>query len=266
MEVILNHINYKNFYDINMHFLSNKITAIYEENDSSLLEMISLLEKPKDGNLIIDDFTYNQSTKKISKKIRKKIGYMSKFCENQIFNQTVKGELELPLKLFKENYDIDLLIHTMQIVDLDPNLLERDPFTLSNGEMRKLSLATILVYNPDILILDNPFVGLDFHSSKSLYKLLQKLKNDYKKTIIISTNDIETLYKIADYVYIFKDNHIVLEGKRDVIYKSKDVLLNHNIVLPQVISFSDYVFQKRQIKLGYRYEINDLIKDIYRHV
>ena len=265
MGVILKKIECGQFNNLDMDFETNKITSVYDEENSNLLEIVSLLNPIKNGVIEIDNFNYNTKIKKVPKKIRKKIGYVSRFSENQFFNSTVKKELEISLKLLDEETNIDLIFEVMNMVDLNLDLLDHDPFTLSSGEKRKLSIASVLIYNPEIIIIENPFIALDFDSKNNVCKLLKKLKNDYNKTIIISSNNIEDIYKISDYVYILKNYNIVIKGDRSNIYKQKEILVENSIYLPQVVSFSDYVLKEKNVKLGYRYEINDLIKDIYRN-
>lgn len=265
MEVVLKKVSCDNFNEISMFFDKNKITSIYDENNSGLLEIIALLKPIKSGIIEIDNSKYDSKIKKIPKKIRRKIGFISRLGENQFFNETVKEEIEISLKLQNINIDENDIVKIIEMVNLDKSVLNRNPFTLSDGEKRKLSIACALIYNPEIIIIENPFLALDFESKNNIYKLLKKLKDEYGKTIIVSSNDIEEIYKISDYVYILKENEIILHGERSIIYKQKEILLNNNIYLPQVISFSDYVLKEKNVKLGYRYEINDLIKDIYRN-
>ena len=264
MAVKLENVCYKDYKDINIDIVDNSINIIYDENENSILEVMSLLHKIDNGKVIIDDFIY--SNQSVSKSIRKKIGYVSKFSEEMFFNLTVKKELESSLKLLDIDFDIEKLIEVMDMVDLDIDLLSRDPFSLSSGEMRKLAFASVLVYDPDIILLDEPFIALDIESKNNLFKLIKRLKEVYNKTIVILTNDIETTYKFADYVYVFKDNSIICSGSKKEVFNNLDLLIKNNINLPKTIDFVNYVYLNKNVKLRYREEVNDLLKDIYRDV
>ena len=150
-------------------------------------------------------------------------------------------------------------------MEMDESFLDRDPYTLSNGEKRKIAIASVLVYNPKVLLLDEPTIGLDYQSKKSLIRLLVLLKKRYNKTILIATHDVDLIHKIADYIYILADKTILLEGDKYSVFKQVDLLKEHNIEVPKVIEFSDLVLKKKNKKIGYRDDINDLIKDIYRY-
>lgn len=262
MEVVLKNIEQNNFKNLNMIFKDNSISAIYDEDNTNISEIVSLLVKIKNGVVLIDNEKYD----KIPKKIRKEIGYVVKFSDNYFFNNTVLKEFEISLKLSQIKYDISLIKDILQLVKLDEIILKRNPFTLSNGEKRKLALALVLITKPKFLVLDSPFIGLDNTAKKEMIKLIKKIQNDYKMNIVLITNNIEDIYTLANYVYILKNNRIILEGDRSVIYRKYDVLLNEYIQIPKLVSFSNFVLREKYIKLGYRYEINDLIKDIYRNV
>lgn len=153
----------------------------------------------------------------------------------------------------------------MDLVGLDDSFLFRNPYKLSNGERRKVALASILCYKPDVIILDEPTVGLDNKSKVDLMKLLKRLKNELDKTIIIVSHDVNFLHKFVDYVYLLKDGKIVLEGDKYSVFSNEDVMSDCGLVVPDVLHFSNLVYLKKGIKIGYRDEINDLIKDVYRY-
>ncbi|MEG0826697.1 MAG: energy-coupling factor ABC transporter ATP-binding protein [Bacilli bacterium] len=158
-----------------------------------------------------------------------------------------------------------LISDTLKMVDLDESLLQRDPFTLSSGEKRKLAIASILIYNPKIILMDEPTIGLDYKSRENLIKIIRNLKTEYKKTIIIVSNDVDLIHKISDYIYILKEGNLLLSGNKYDVFKNTKLLRENNINIPKLIEFSDYVLINKRIKIGYRDEINDLIKDIYRY-
>ena len=248
MEITLEKIETNEFKNLNMVFKDNNITGIYDEDNTNISEIISFLCNIKKGIIKIDNNVYS----KLPKKIRTNIGYVSKFANNQIFNKTIKKEFEISFKLSNKKFDIDKVIEIMNLVELSTDYLTRNPLTLSSGEIRKLVLALSLVNNPKVL-------------KKNIIKLIKKIQSDYKLNIILITNNIEDIYALSNYVYILKNGRIILEGDRSVIYRKYDVLLNEYIMIPKLVEFSNFVLREKYIKLGYRYEINDLIKDIYRN-
>lgn len=194
-----------------------------------------------------------------------KIGYLFQNSFDQVFNSSVYMEMEFGLKMFKCS-DIDLKIReAIKLVGLDESYLPRNPYELSYGECRKVMLASILAYDPDVIVLDNPSVGLDNKSKNELIKLLKSLKKDYNKTIIIVSNDINFLHRFVDYVYLLKDGKICLEGGKYDVFSNEEKMNECGLFVPNVLHFSNIVKVKKNVNIGYRDEINDLIKDVYRY-
>ena len=244
----------------------NIISAIIGKSGSgktTILELLDGLLTPINGYIKIGNFKYDKTK---DYECRDKIGFLFQFPEDQIFNSSIYMEIEFALKCFKCS-NIDSKIRTaIKLVGLDESYLARSPYKISNGERRKVALASILAYDPDILILDEPTVGLDNKSKNELLRLIKTLKKDYKKTIIIVSHDINFLHKFVDYVYLIKDGNIYLEGDKYEVLTNEDAMNNCGLKVPDVIHFSNLVLKNKNIKIGYRDEINDLIKDVYRYV
>lgn len=248
--------------DINLIIKSNIITGIIGQNGSgktTLVELIDGLLKPTKGTIRYD---------KLDKFNNKDIGYVFQKPKEQFFSKTVKGELNLGAKI--NNYKLDIIekrvLDVLKIVKLGEDILDKNPLTLSNSEAKKVALASILMYNPKLIILDEPTLNLDDKSKKEFIKLIKMLKNRYNKTIIIISHDIDLLHKIVDNVILLNNGKIVLEGNKYEVFKDPKLLKKYGLLPPKVIMFSNKVLNKKGIKLGYRDEINDLIKDIYRNV
>lgn len=249
--------------NINIKFMEGKISAIIGKSGSgktTLLELINSILLPTKGEIYIN--------KTLSKNVNKDIGMLFQFPEEQFYNETVKQELEMTLILndYKLKEIEKRIIEVLIMVGLDQSYLNKNPFKLSNGEKRKLALAEVLILNPKVILLDEPTIGLDSKSKNDLIKLLRLLKNRYNKTIIIATHDIEFIHKFVDYIYVLDNNELVLEGDKYTVFKQEKKLNKMGIKVPYTISFSNKILETKNIKIGYRDEINDLIKDIYRYV
>ena len=260
--------------DINIEFKEGKTTSIIGRSGSgktTLAELMNALLFPTSGTIKIGSYQLGVKGIKNNKEINKlrvNVGLIFQFPEEQFFNMTVKEEISFGMKYFKyRTSEIEKRTSdALKMVGLDESYLERNPFTLSNGEKRKVAIASILVFNPKIIVLDEPTIGLDSASKKNLLQLIRKLKTRFKKTIILISHDMELVHSISDYIYLIDKGNIVLEGDKYTVFKQEDKLKECGVRAPKMIQFSNKVLEKKGIKIGYRDEINDLIKDIYRHV
>lgn len=281
MEIKFNNVDFSykkfNYLDkevlknININFMKGKINAIIGKSGSgktTLVELINNILIPTNGQIKIDDYLITNKKFDKSLELRFNIGLIYQFPEEQFFGNTVYEELCLTLRLF--NYkmnEIDKRIEdSLKMVGLNNTYLDKNPLMLSRGEKRKLALASSLLINPKVLILDEPTIGLDSKSKNDLIKLLRMLKNRYNKTIIIISHDMDFIHKFVDYIYVLYNKEIVLEGSKYDVFKQVKELKKYGIKVPKIIEFENKVLNKKKIKIGYRDDINDLIKDIYRYV
>ncbi len=239
----------------------NIISAIVGASGCGKSTLLDLM----DGLLVCSSGYIKIGECEVSEKIRKKIGYLFQFSEEQFFNSSVYMEIEFALKCFKcDNVD-SRIRNSIKMVGLDESYLSLNPYKLSNGEKRKVALASVLAYDPDILILDEPTIGLDSRSKNELIKLLKNLKSNYNKTIIIVSHDINFLHRFVDYVYLIKDGNVFLHGTKYDVLSNEEAMNECGLIVPNFLHFSNLVFKKKGINIGYRDEINDLIKDVYRY-
>ncbi len=257
--------------NINLTIQEGKVNALIGTSGSgktTLVELLNSLLVPTKGEVIVDkDVISSKSRIKNISALRRKVGIVFQFPEEQFFNLTVKKEVEFGLISFnyRTNEKEKRVSDALKMVGLDDSYLERDPFKLSNGEKRKVAIASILVFNPKIIVFDEPTIGLDYDSKKNLLKLIRLLKNRYNKTIIIISHDIDFIHSISDYVILLDNGQVILTGNKYDTLGNPDVLKKYNLPIPKVIEFSYKVLKNKGIKMGYRDDLNDLLKDIYRY-
>lgn len=258
----INYCEHEVLKNINIKLKAGKINAIVGKSGSgktTLLELITGILKPTTGKVLIDEKKIDNLNNAFD------IGYVSQ-DNNQFLQKTVKEELEMLLKLY--NYKLKekkkRINDSLIMVGLNEKYLNLNINNLSSGEKKKLALASALILNPSILIIDEPVIGLDRKTKEELKKIFRILKTRYNKTIIFVSNNLDFVLEVADYVYVLYDKEIVLEGKKIDVLSKTDILKKYGIIGPNITSFENLVLTKKQIKIGYRYEINDLIKDIYR--
>ena len=258
--------------NINYTFESGKVYGIIGKSGSGKTTMIQLINGlllPTSGKVSVGKYKLQNGSKlRNMNGLRSNIGLVFQFPEEQFFCSAVKEEIQFGMKCFNVKTDM-LDKHTsdaLKLVGLDDSFLDRDPFSLSHGQMRKVALASILAYNPNIVILDEPTVGLDDNDKKNLIKIIRNLKLRYKKTVIVVSHDTDFLLKITDQVLLLEKGTIKLSGDKYSVLGNEKALKASNIKVPDILAFSNLVKKKKNINIGHRDDINDLIKDIYRYV
>ena len=256
--------------NINMQIKTGKINVIIGASGSgktTLAKLICGLLPIGTGSIKIDGLVMDESNKIENDSICPvNICLIPQNPRENFSNLKIIDEFKFVLKYYKaKNINIDKKCSdALKMVGLDKSYLEKKSLELNESEIRKVALASKLILNPKIIVLDEPTIGLDGLSKKNLVSLLRKLASRYNKTIIIISYDVDFLHKIANYVYVLNSGQLVLEGDKYEVFTS-DKLLDYGIEPPNIIKFEKLVKNKKNIKLGFRDDINDLIKDIYRN-
>ena len=243
MEVVLKNIyfeyNDKLIFDgLDIRFNSNVITGIIGHNNSGKTTLINILNgslKINSGEII------NNNT--ISFLPNKK--YIN-------YNKTVYQILDLNNKLFS-------ITDILKIVDLDDKIINTKLRYLSESEINKVLIGYILIQDKELYLLDSLDNLLDYKSKSLLIKFLRTLKVRYGKTIIIASNDVDFIHEVSDDILLLDKDYII--GNKYKVFTSE----KYNLELPKLIDISNIVYKNKNIKMGYRDDIKDLIKDIYRY-
>lgn len=246
----------------------NAIVGLSGSGKSTIIKMLNGLILPNIGEVNVDNFSIH--SKEMSNSINElmfEVGIVFQDVENHFLQKTVFDELALYLNEFKykQNHLKDHIEKAIMMVGLDESYLNREIKTLSSGEKRLIALASVLSINPKVLILDSIMTNLDINNQQIIINIINKLKRRYNKTIIIIDNNVEIIHKLADYIYILNDGMIKMEGTKYEVFTKHQELKKYGITVPKIINFENMVCEKKGIRLGYRDDVNDLLKDIYRN-
>jgi energy-coupling factor transporter ATP-binding protein EcfA2/energy-coupling factor transporter transmembrane protein EcfT len=193
--------------DANIRFRAGEITLVIGSNGagkSTLLETMVGLRSPAAGQITLGGLPLWLTDKRkprLNKDVALKFGISLQSSEAQWFAATVREEFAYSLKPYKlaAAESTRRSSAAMAQVGLPPELLERDPWTLSGGQQRKLSLACLLACEPEWLLLDEPTAGLDTAGVGSLCKLLEAHRAAGHGAVIV-THDLDALLPLADAV------------------------------------------------------------------
>ncbi|MBR3523767.1 MAG: ATP-binding cassette domain-containing protein [Bacilli bacterium] len=259
------------FSNLSIEFKDNEITGVIGpvgSGKSILLELIGNLRDVNDGQIDIGSICLNAKPKKKDlHKHHKEVGILFQSPYDQIYNLTVKKELFLclsDLKLSKDEIN-ERISSTLKLVELDESYMSKNPFDLSQSELKKVALASVLIRKPKLLLLDEPTAGFDASGIKMLINMLKLLRKKESITAIIVSSDVDFINQIADEIVVLKQGKVIKKGKRLDVFKDEKFLKDNGVNVPKIIEFENYVLNEKGIKIGYREEINDLLKDIFRY-
>lgn len=276
MEVIFKNVSYsynkslpnekKALEDINLFLQSNMIHGIIGpigSGKSTLLELMNGITKPDSGEILIGNYDLHKGKYRFDD-FRYDVGLVYQFPEKQFFCKTVGEEISFFHKIYEPKYKNlkAKVIKALKMVGLDETYIKRSPFSLNGGEKRRVAIASVLISNPKLLIMDEPTIGLDGNSKKRLIKLLKTLKNKYLKTIIIVTHDVDMLYELVDNVVVLNKGKIIKEGSKKDVFSDTLLLEENNTPIPNLIKIEKMIYDKTGIDLGYCVDINDLVRKI----
>lgn len=254
--------------DVNLCLENNLIHGIIGpigSGKSTMLELMNGITKPNSGEIIIGNYNLHKDNFNFNK-FRYDVGLVYQFPEKQFFCNTVGEEIAFAEKIFDpKNKNIkNKVIKVLKMVGLDETYMNRSPFDLNGGEKRRVAIASVLISNPKLLIMDEPTIGLDNNSKKRLMKLLRNLKTKYSKTIIIVTHDVDMLYEIVDNVIVLNEGKLVKEGNKLFVFSDVEELDKNNTPVPSVIRIEKIIYDKKGIDLGYQPNMNSLIRAIVK--
>ena len=259
-------VSYKNLFEkINFEIEKGQIVSLIGKSGSGktiLFDLIFGLDLNFDGKINLGKKLLDKSRKQNQlKEIRKDIFYLRQDYCNQLFNINVLEDINY----YVENIKTEELEELLKVFGLDDTILKKHSSELSNGEIKKVILIIMLLSNKKILLIDDVTESLDLKGKKTLIKQLKKEKRE-GKIIILSSSDTNFLLELVDKVmYIDANNKIVVENDKYNFFGNKSALNECNMEVPKILQFKDVVFKRKKIKLLYRDNINDLIKDIYRN-
>ena len=248
--------NYKTPYarevlkDINLKIDEGSYTVIVGKTGSgksTLIEHINGLLLPTKGEVAVDNILItNPQSKKERRELAKKlkilrqdVAVLFQFSEQQLFETSVlKDIIFAPLNYgVEEEKAISKAKELIKLVGLDESYLDKSPFELSGGEMRKVALCGVLALEPKVLILDEPTVALDYQSREEIMAMVKKLKEEFDMTIVLVTHNMDYVLEYADKVFVLKNGEISFEGKVEDLFLNEQVLKGNSLELPEVLKF-----------------------------
>ncbi len=198
---------------------------------TTLVKHFNGLLKPTTGTVAVDGV---ETTKTTIATLSRSVGFVFQNPDHQLFSETVEEEIAFALKNFgfdKETIDKQVT-WALNLLSLE-QYRKTSPFMLSGGERKRVALASVLAWDPEILILDEPTIGQDHEQKEILRQFILQLQSQ-GKTIVIVTHDVEFVAECNPRVILMKEGKIVADGEGKEILTNTAALAESSIVLPQI--------------------------------
>ena len=206
---------------------------------STILQLLNGLLVPSQGSVrVFDTLITSTSKNKDIRQIRKQVGLVFQFAENQIFEETVLKDVAFgPQNFGVSEEDAEKIAREkLALVGIDESLFNRSPFELSGGQMRRVAIAGILAMEPAVLVLDEPTAGLDPLGRKELMNLFRKLHQS-GMTIVLVTHLMDDVAEYANQVYVMEKGRLVKGGKPSDIFQDVVFMEEVQLGVPKITAF-----------------------------
>ena len=259
--------NYKTPYarevlkDISLNVEEGSYTVIIGKTGSgksTLIEHINGLLLPTHGEVLVNNVLITNLKSKKEKRelaknlkvLRQDVAVLFQFSEQQLFETSVlKDIIFAPLNYgISEERAISKAKELIKLVGLDESYLDKSPFELSGGEMRKVALCGVLALEPKVLILDEPTVALDYKSREEIMTMVKKLKDELNMTIVLISHNMNYVLEYADKVFVLKNGKINFEGTVEELFADEKLLKENSLEQPELLKFYNNL-QENNIKL-----------------
>ncbi len=198
------------------------------------------------GELSGDVLVYGKPTSAYAPgELSLKIGYVFQNPFNQISG--VKDTLFEEVAFGLENFGVPVdeieqrVTRVMELTNIT-DLAEKNPFELSGGQQQRVALASIIVLEPDILVIDEPTSQLDPEGTESVFKIIKAMK-EQKKTIILVEHKIDLIAEYADEVLVLHEGELIRSGAKQQVLTDMS-LLEKGVQLPQMAILGNRLIQQ----------------------
>ncbi|MGM9924215.1 MAG: energy-coupling factor ABC transporter ATP-binding protein [Bacillus sp. (in: firmicutes)] len=243
-------------HDINIDIPAGSYTAVIGHTGSgksTLLQHLNGLIRPTKGEIHIGDKVIMAGKKdKNLKAVRKKVGIVFQFPEHQLFEETVEKDICFGPMNFgvPEEEAKRLARETIKLVGLSEDILQKSPFDLSGGQMRRVAIAGVLAMEPEVIVLDEPTAGLDPRGRKEIMDMFAALHKEKGLTTVLVTHSMEDAAKYADEIIIMHRGTVYKKGTPLDIFSQPEQLMELGLDVPETVRFQ-LTLQK---EAGFRFD------------
>lgn len=243
-------------FDVDFEIPSQTYQAIIGHTGSgksTILQHFNALLKPTSGEVHIGERVIVAGKKaKELKSVRQKVGIVFQFPEHQLFEETVLKDIMFgPMNFGVSEQDAEARARELvRLVGLPEDVLEKSPFDLSGGQMRRVAIAGVLAMEPEVIVLDEPTAGLDPRGQKEIMDMFYELHKESSLTTILVTHSMEDAARYADTIVIMHEGRNVLSGTPREIFKDVETLKEFRLEPPRIVRFQQKIEKMMDARLS----------------
>ncbi len=202
---------------------------------STLAQHLNGLLRPTSGRVLVDGQNIN-AREANRKALRQRVGLLFQYAEYQLFEETVYKDIAFgPKNQGLTGKELDQRVRrAFARVHLPQEVLEKSPFELSGGQMRRVALAGVVAMEPEVLVLDEPIAGLDPKGRDELMEVISDLHRG-GVTIVIISHNMDDVARIATRVAVLDKGRLAMLGTPREIFSRGDELLAMGLDVPQTV-------------------------------
>lgn len=214
--------------NFNLDFEENALTCLLGSSGcgkTTILRLIAGFEIPQKGSIFIEDEKVSEGGKILLPPHNRKLGYI--FQDLALWPHfTIYKNIAFGLQEKKEQNIKNKVFEILDFFNLTEHALKY-PHQLSGGQKQLTAIARALVLNPKILLMDEPLSSLDVKLKRKMLEHIQKLKENFKLSIIYVTHDHREAFSIADNIVVLNEGKIEANGKPEEIKKSENTFVKY---------------------------------------
>lgn len=202
---------------------------------STLIRQMNGLLRPDQGEVLVDGENIWKHPANI-RSIRFKVGLVFQYPESQIFEDTVLKDIIYGPKNMglSDQEALEKARAAVDLVGLDESYLERNPFQLSGGELRRVAIAGVMAMEPRVLVLDEPTAGLDPEGRKRIFDQIENYRLETGRAVIIVSHSMEDIAERVQKVAVIDNGKLIMSGKTADIFASAEKLESLGLDIPQI--------------------------------
>ena len=200
---------------------------------STTMRLVNGLLKPDSGEVLIDGVPTTQLK---TSELARRVGFLFQNPDSQICSPTVREELLFGFRAIGQ-LDEAAEQRVDQVVEQFGFDADADPFLLNRGTRQLLALASIVVLEPPVVVLDEPTTGLDFRECVKVMEIIRRL-HEKGTTVVMVCHDMEVVGDFAERVIVMSAGEVVDEGPTFEVLRNRHTLERASLVPPQIVDIS----------------------------